>query len=136
LNFLGGGRFLNKKRRLTVDGARLFKPQELSNTLWAMATAEVFPKYPEIFDTVLVPLDQRFKGPLRSIDDPVTLCFGIAAEELMRRPFEFKTQEIKDVLWSFSKVSYGARSKMLLLSRHSSRLTVLRFCLSVRSETP
>lgn len=90
--------------RLTVRGAHFFKPQELSNTIWAMATAEITPKYPDIFDTTTIPPKDRFNGPLHAIDDPVTVCFGVAANELMKRPFEFKTQEIKDVLWSFSKV--------------------------------
>ena len=93
--------------RLTVGGARFFKAQELSNTVWAMATAEITPKYPDMFDTILIPPENRFSGPLHAIDDPVTLCFGVAAEEIMRRPFEFKTQEIKDILWSFSKVRNG-----------------------------
>ena len=105
LNFLDEDIYRGIASRLTVNGARFFKPQELSNTLWAMATAEVTPKYPDVFDTVIIPPKDRFNGPLRSIDDPVTVCFGVAAQELMRRPFEFKTQEIKDVLWSFSKVS-------------------------------
>lgn len=90
--------------RLSVDHAHRFKPQELSNTVWALATAEVEATYPDVFDTVLVPSDQRFTGPIRAIKDPITVCFGVAAQELMKRPSEFKTQEIKDVLWSFSKV--------------------------------
>ena len=69
-----------------------------------MATAEITPKYPDIFDTTTIKPKDRFDGPLHAIDDPVTVCFGVAANELMRRPFEFKTQEIKDILWSFSKV--------------------------------
>jgi hypothetical protein len=91
--------------RLPADRARYFKPQELSNTVWALATAEITPRYPDMFDTVLIPPNRRYTGPLLAIDDPTTLCFGVAAEELMRRPFEFKSQEIKDILWSFSKVS-------------------------------
>ena len=90
--------------RLRIDQAHGFKPQELSNTVWALATAEIFPRNPDVFDTVLIPPERQFSGPLHAMDDPVNVCFGLAAQELMYRPFEFKTQEIKDVLWSFSKV--------------------------------
>lgn len=90
--------------RLRIDRAHEFKPQELSNAVWAMATIEITPKYPDIFDTVLIPPKEQFSGSLRSIDDPITVAFGIAAQELMRRPFDFKSQEIKDILWSFSRV--------------------------------
>jgi hypothetical protein len=36
--------------------------------------------------------------------DPISECFAAATTELMRRPHQFKAQEIKDVLWSLSKV--------------------------------
>lgn len=86
--------------RLTPDRATGFKPQELSNSLWAMATAGInLGKDKDAFDTSLVPEAIRPR-----VQDPVTRCFAIAADELMRRPHEFKSQEIKDVLWSFSKV--------------------------------
>jgi len=90
--------------RLSPRHARTAKPQELSNSVWALATAEVPPKFPDTFDNVVVPAEQRFSGNLQDIDDPTTACFGIAARELMSRPFDFKSQEIKDILWSFSKV--------------------------------
>jgi len=38
------------------------------------------------------------------LNDPITECFAVVASEAMRRPFDFKDQELKDVLWSFSKV--------------------------------
>jgi hypothetical protein len=38
------------------------------------------------------------------MSDPVTACFALGASELIRRPSEFKPQEIKDVLWSFARV--------------------------------
>lgn len=69
-----------------------------------MATAGVRPHELDIFDTVLIPEEDQFSGSLKDVSDPVTVCFGLAAQELMRRPFEFKPQEIKDVLWSFSTV--------------------------------
>jgi hypothetical protein len=56
--------------------------------------------YPDSFDTALVAESLR---PSNWKDDPVTVCFAIAAKELTRRPHEYKSQEIKDVLWSFSK---------------------------------
>ena len=38
-------------------------------------------------------------------NDVITECFTAAAIETMKRPWVFKEQELKDVLWSFSKVS-------------------------------
>ena len=61
----------------------------------------------DAFDINLVP--QR--PPVR---DPATALFAMAAQELMHRPDQFKSQEIKDVLWSFSKV--GIRHPALFKS--------------------
>jgi hypothetical protein len=99
--------------RLTRDRTMQAKPQELSNTLWALATAEVLPEYMDCFDSSLVPLKLR-PSPSQVESDPVSMCFVFAAQELMRRPHEFKPQEIKDVLWSFSKV--GMRHPALFKS--------------------
>ncbi len=38
------------------------------------------------------------------MEDPITECFAAVASEVIRRPHEFKDQELKDVLWSFSRV--------------------------------
>lgn len=89
--------------RMNVDAAQNYSPQELSNSIYALASAEVELKYPDSFDTTLVPEALR---PSNWKHDPVTVCFAVSARELMRRPHEFKSQEIKDVLWSFSKVSF------------------------------
>lgn len=91
-----------------------------------MARAEVIPKYLDIYDSVLIPKEEQFAGPLDALDDPVTLCFGVAAQELMRRPFEFKDQEIKDILWSFSKVI--SRMSPLTLKVFGFFLRLSRFC--------
>jgi hypothetical protein len=99
--------------RLTPSQAHTYKPQELSNTLWALATAEVQLEDVDAFDTSLVPLEQR-RSKAGSQKDPATGCFAIAARELMKRPHQFKSQEIKDVLWSYSKV--GIRHPALFQS--------------------
>jgi len=52
----------------------------------------------DCFDTTLAPASVQMPR------DPATMAFAVAAQELMRRPHQFKAQEIKDVLWSFSKV--------------------------------
>eukprot|EP00804_Cyclotella_cryptica_P031368 CCRYP_012184-RH/>CCRYP_012184-RH protein AED:0.21 eAED:0.21 QI:390/1/1/1/0.8/0.66/6/200/821 len=89
--------------RLNFQQIRLFKPQEMSNAVWALATAGFAPKYTHAFDTTLVPSNQR--PSMSDIKkDPFTECFAAVAGELMRRPQEFKDQELKDVLWAFSKV--------------------------------
>jgi hypothetical protein len=91
--------------RLQINESYKYKPQELSNTLWAFATAEIEVSTKDIFDTSLVPQSIRRSQQQQHIDnDPIVRCFAIAATELMKRPYQFKSQEIKDVLWSFSKV--------------------------------
>lgn len=97
--------------RLAFSRAHLYKPQELSNSIWALATAEIAVGSDiDVFDITMVPASQRPTKP----QDPLTMCFGIAAQVLMQRPHQFKSQEIKDVLWSFSKV--GIRHPALFKS--------------------
>lgn len=76
----------------------------MSNTVWALATAGFAPKYLRAFDTTLVPANKRPRRDMIT-QDSITQCFAAVASETMRRPHEFKDQELKDVLWSFSKVS-------------------------------
>jgi len=88
--------------RLSLQRCRHFKPQELSNTVWALSTAGFFPEHLNAFDTTLVhnsirPSASQIKGKT------VTECFAAVTTELIRRPEEFKLQEIKDTLWSLSK---------------------------------
>ena len=82
----------------------------MSNTVWALATAGFAPAFIRAFDTTLVPSSQRPTNDEIN-GDPITGCFAAVASEAMRRPAEFKDQELKDVLWSFSKVRtfYSAR---------------------------
>lgn len=111
--------------RVTVDEAYTFQPRELSNSVWALATAGVEVMYPDAFDTTLVPRNLR---PADWRDDPVTICFEVAASELMRRPHQFKSQEIKDVCWSFSKVSIATVIDIfpqVLYAHHASHLNAL-----------
>ena len=89
--------------RLNRRSAKLYKPQEMSNACWALGTALLKPKYLGAFDTTLVPAGKR--PSLDDInDDPITECFFTATAEMMRRPQQFKEQEIKDVMWSLSRV--------------------------------
>ena len=85
--------------RLRSDKAHTYKPQELSNTVWAFATCLIEVDDKDAFDTSLVPESMR-----PQVRDPVTACLAIASKELMRRPHQFKSQEIKDVLWGHSKM--------------------------------
>ena len=82
-----------------------FHPQ-----VWALATAGFVPKYPDVFDTTLISSSDR-----TNLDDvphdSVTECFYAATSELTRRPWEFKEQEIKDILWSLSRA--GVRHPLL-----------------------
>lgn len=86
--------------RFTPDKVRIAKPQEISNAVYAIASTEIPVQELDAFDTSLFP-EAVLRG--LSVQDPFTIMFGLAAAELMRRPFQFKPQEIKDVLWSFSK---------------------------------
>ena len=89
--------------RLNRRSAKLYKPQEMSNTCYALAKANIKPKYLGAFDTTLVPAAKR--PSLDDIsDDPITECFFTATAEMMRRPQQFKEQEIKDVMWGLSRV--------------------------------
>ncbi len=71
--------------------------------LWALATADVTPQYSDTFDSLL---QQKARpSPAKAESDPVTFVIALASQELMRRPADFKEQEIKDMLWSLSRVS-------------------------------
>lgn len=113
LGFLDDEMYRGIAAQGTRQQASGFKPQELSNTVWALATAEVNVGEVDAFDTSLVPPPQRPK-----VRDPATACFGIAAQQLMQRPYEFKPQEIKDVLWSFSKVGIRHPSLFKSMAEH------------------
>jgi hypothetical protein len=111
MEFFNDNLYRGIANRLQINEGSKYKPQELSNTLWAFATAEVEVLTKDIFDTSLVPQSIRrqqqqqvYRGTSGTNDDPIVRCFAIAATELMKRPSQFKSQEIKDVLWSFSKV--------------------------------
>jgi hypothetical protein len=89
--------------RIAEIGEAGSKPQEYSNTLWALATADVIPKYVHAFDDTLLP--DSVRPPMKeAMSDAVTACFAAGASEVIRRPEEFKPQEIKDVLWSFCRL--------------------------------
>ena len=104
--------FYKAASRLSYSQARTFKPQEMSNTVWALATAGITPQFTHAFDNTLVSRSHQRKNSLEEITrDPITECFAAAASEIIRRPHEFKEQEIKDILWSFSKV--GIRHPLL-----------------------
>lgn len=77
--------------RFPSIGAHGFKPQELSNTVWALATAGVIPIYTTVFDDKLLPDDLR-PTMKEAMNDPITSIFTAAASELIRRPHEFKVR--------------------------------------------
>jgi len=84
---------------MSVQKAHQYRPQEISMTIWAFATAEIeLGEDVDAFDTTLLPRKQP------RISDPIVKAFAIAAQEIIRRPKEFKPQELKDAMWSFSKI--------------------------------
>jgi RAP domain len=109
LEFRGDDVYRGVAYRMTPHQVRRAKPQELSNSVWALATAEIAVQDLDAFDTTLVPAALR-PHPR----DRITECFGMVAEELIRRPYDFKPQELKDCLWSFSKI--GIRHPSLFKS--------------------
>lgn len=68
-----------------------------------MATADVVPEHSDAFDTLLARKSRP--SPAQAESDPLMVAILLASQELMRRPGDFKEQEIKDVLWSLSRVS-------------------------------
>lgn len=73
--------------------------------MWSLATAGFAPEHKHVFDTTLVP--ENLRPSMSDIkNDPITECYASVAGELMRRTHEFKDQEVKDVLWAFSKVRF------------------------------
>ena len=137
---------------LTLRRSRSFKPQELSNTVsfgeeippyiyfdftnfysfskvWALATAGAKPRYGNAFDTTVIP--QARRASLSQVtSDPITECFAAATTELMRRPHHFKAQEIKDVLWSLSRVSSSVSN--IMFYKIAQYLTVRKFKAGIR----
>eukprot|EP00578_Thalassiosira_sp_NH16_P000781 CAMPEP_0181141396 /NCGR_PEP_ID=MMETSP1071-20121207/35800_1 /TAXON_ID=35127 /ORGANISM="Thalassiosira sp., Strain NH16" /LENGTH=1329 /DNA_ID=CAMNT_0023228381 /DNA_START=239 /DNA_END=4228 /DNA_ORIENTATION=- len=103
--------------RLNFRQIRSFKPQEMSNTLWALATAGFGPEHWGAFDTTLVPASKRPTKQMIS-NDPITECFAAVASETMRRPYDFKDQELKDVLWSFSKIGVRHPALFQKMAKH------------------
>jgi hypothetical protein len=104
--------------RLRLNLIHTFKPQELSNVCWALATGGIVPKYIDAFDTTLVSPDKRPRSLKDISDDPITMAFASAAQELMRRPEAFKTQEIKDILWAFSKIGMRHPALFKFVAEH------------------
>lgn len=96
------GSFESMLSRLRLGAVEYWKPQEISNIAWALGTAAIAPKYPKAFDVSLIPLSERVSFEVAS-KDPITLAYAAVAKELLRRPEEFKTQELKDSLWGLSK---------------------------------
>ena len=89
----------------------------MSNTVWALATAGFAPEHIRAFDTTLVPSSHRPTKDMIS-QDPITECFAAVAGEAMRRPYDFKDQELKDVLWSFSKAGVRHPSLFEKIAKH------------------
>eukprot|EP00980_Cylindrotheca_fusiformis_P003988 scaffold874_cov126-Cylindrotheca_fusiformis.AAC.21 len=104
--------YRNIVRRADKNRARRCKPQELSNVLWALATTDVIPEYRDAFDTLLVENARPSQSQAES--DPITRLIAVASQELMNRPGDFKEQEIKDILWSLSRL--GVRHPTLFKS--------------------
>ena len=65
---------------------------ELSNTIWALATAEIdIGIEKDAFDVTLLPNEKDRPYPR----DPLTVFMGDVAMQLIQRPRDFKPQEIK-----------------------------------------
>ncbi|CAJ1961283.1 unnamed protein product [Cylindrotheca closterium] len=102
LEFLDESVYRGIAKKVNGRRASKTKPQELTNVLWALATAGMVPKYAESFDTLLQKSART--PPHEASRDPITNVVAIATQELMRRPQDFKPQEIKDSLWSLSRL--------------------------------
>ena len=103
--------------KLNRRHASSFRPQEASNCLWSIATASFSPKYVDVFDTTLVPAAERTSLDMIA-GDPISESFATAASELMRRPNEFKEQEVKDILWAFSRCEVRHPTLFKMVAEH------------------
>ena len=104
MEFFDEEAFKRVASNVDIQAVERWNPQELSNLIWAIGTAQLEPKFRKAFDSSFVQMKDRpsFEQVSR---DPLSISFAAVAKELMKRPQEFKTQEIKDSLWGFSKVS-------------------------------
>lgn len=101
--FFDEASFRKLTSRMNINHVHTFNPQELSNVCWAIATAGVEPSYPYAFDTINIRADKL--PSMKEISrDPITLFFAAGAQEIMKRPQQFISQEVKDLLWGFSRV--------------------------------
>ncbi len=85
--------------------------------VWALAAAGFAPEHIRAFDTTLVPSSQQ---PTKDMiaQDPITVCFATVAGKAMRRLHDFTDQELKDVLWSFSKAGVQHPSHFQKIGKH------------------
>ena len=65
--------------RVARGRAYISKPQEISNVVWAIATAEMEPSNIDTFDTTVL-RQESLPNPKEVENDPITRCFALAAQ--------------------------------------------------------
>lgn len=86
---------------MNADSADAFKSQEFSASIHALATAKMVPADLSVFDDTMS--EQHGDGGKYQEYCPFTECFDTAASELIERTDMFTEQEMKDIIWAFSK---------------------------------
>jgi Protein of unknown function (DUF1601) len=83
---------------LNTNNASQFSAQNISNILWALATAGMSVHFDAVSN-----IDSSLSNPRKheaGLIDPVLQCCTIAAWEFMMRPHEFNPQDIANLCWS------------------------------------
>jgi hypothetical protein len=101
--------------RLQSKNASDFDGQNFANIVWALATAGVTIQDNKIQNTTL-PLQplQNSKNVHHSYEiDPVLQCCAIAAQEFIKRPQDFNSQNISNMCWGFAEL--GVKDSLFLM---------------------
>jgi hypothetical protein len=113
LKFVDDSLYLSIASRLQSTNASTFQAQNISNIVWALATAGVNVNDKEIQRSALSP-QLITKHSQISTKDQVLRCCIIAAQEFLNRPHEFNSQSIANMCWSFAVL--GVKHTQFLLT--------------------
>jgi hypothetical protein len=97
----GDNIYLCLASHLKSTNASTFQAQNISNIVWAFATAGVKVNDKEI-QKIATSTQLITEHSQISTKDPVLQCCAIAAQEFINRPHEFNSQNIAIMCWSFA----------------------------------
>ena len=136
LKFGDLGMFESAAKMVTEKSVQNFKPQECSNILWSFATMNCLPISLKILDREENEIAAKIKISMDILDkrdnnnnnnNVFVNAYAAIANELIKRPYAFKDQELKDVLWSFSKACFRHPTMFRATGTHLLERTVASF---------